>query len=368
VRDSGKADLTIILPTLNEGGSIVRMLDSLTELYPTSRIIVMDDGSTDGTVEKVRRYTRINPAVTLVQRDAEDRGLTASIIDGILMAETRHFVVMDADFQHPPEAVQRIVESLHRGSDLVIGVREKMGCLTLFRRLSSLGANKLANLYLWSKRQPRSNDAMSGFFGGVTEYWKKVIIKDYFSFERRGFKVLFDLLKFAPKDVTIDEVVYRFGKRRDGESKLDSSVVLSIMRQCGIIGRGAAAVMGFLLLTMMGRFLTTLIVGTLSTLLFLSMMGMGWGSITIFSTALAFISAVVFLVIATDLFMNRRRRPNTLLLGSALVTIGVVGYMLSLYVVYIVAAEIHMVQAVSIFLGFGLAFGWDLLGCSIPSR
>lgn len=209
---------------------------------------------------------------------------------------------------------------------------------------------------------------MSGLFGGSTDYWKRVIIKNYFSFERKGFKILFDLLKFAPEGTTIDEIVYRFGKRRDGESKLDSRVVLSILRQCGVLGKGAAGLLGFLMLTMMGRFLTTLLLGTLSTLMFLSLMGVGWEKITTFSTVLAFISAMVFLVIATDLFMNRSHRPNTLLLGSALVTIAMLGYALSLYVFYMVATELPIVQAVSIFLGFGLAFGWDLLGCSIPSH
>ncbi|MCG7840351.1 MAG: glycosyltransferase, partial [Methanomassiliicoccales archaeon] len=98
-------ELTIILPTYNEAGNIQPMLETLSSLYPGASIIVADDNSKDNTQENVLDFANSHPLTRLLRRDPADRGLTASIVDGIMSAETAHFVVMDADFQHPPGSV-----------------------------------------------------------------------------------------------------------------------------------------------------------------------------------------------------------------------------------------------------------------------
>ncbi len=160
---------TIILPTLNEGENIEGMVESLTSLYPKAHILVMDDNSKDGTAEKARRYCNPPYNVEAVVRDPLDKGLTASVIDGIMCARTEYFIVLDADFQHPPEAIAGVMASLKDGNDLTIGVREDKMNLMFFRKLASGGAHGLAKAYLNIKRQPTSKDTMSGFFGGRTD-------------------------------------------------------------------------------------------------------------------------------------------------------------------------------------------------------
>ena len=128
---------SVILPTLNEADNIVPIIETISRLYPSSKVIVVDDNSSDGTPERVLERYPSSDRVKVVRRDPKDRGLTASIMDGILKADTKYFVVMDADFQHPPQSLGGMVESLIGGNDLVIGVREDKMSLLFYRQIAS---------------------------------------------------------------------------------------------------------------------------------------------------------------------------------------------------------------------------------------
>ena len=232
---------TVILPTRNEVQNIRGMVDSLLDLYPGINVLVVDDNSIDGTVEEVQDLARSHPTVKLVVRDPQDRGLTASLMDGIVAVETEHFIVMDADFQHPPASVGDVIEKLSAGHVMVVGTRNNIRAMKATRRLASWGANFIARSYLVAHRKCRPHDLMSGFFGGDAATWKGVIQKDGERFERQGFKILFDLMKFSPPGTRVAEVRYDFGERSGGRSKLDSKVIISLLRQCGMPGRFLAA-------------------------------------------------------------------------------------------------------------------------------
>jgi len=235
---------TVILPTYNEVQNIPPMVEELLTRYPGVRVLVVDDDSYDGTPEAVRELMARHPGVDLLSRDPQDRGLTASLMDGIAAVTTEHFVAMDADFQHPPAVVEGIMRELAEGHVLVVGTRNDIRAMSVSRRLASWGANFLAQAYLFVHRQRRPHDLMSGFFGGQTAVWREVILSKGARFERRGFKVLFDLMKFGPRDVDIAEVRYDFGERAGGESKLNSRVIISLLRQCGVLGRALAFLVG----------------------------------------------------------------------------------------------------------------------------
>ncbi len=235
---------TVILPTYNEVQNIRVMIEELLRLYPGINVLVMDDNSIDGTVESVHALMAKHPSVRLIVRDPRDRGLTASLMDGIVNARTERFIVMDADFQHPPASVGDVMRELSAGHVMVVGTRNNIKALSVTRRLASWGANFLARLYLLSHRKCRPSDMMSGFFGGETAVWKEVILTNGKKFERQGFKVLFDLMKFSAPQTRAAEVRYDFGERSGGESKLDSRVIVSLLRQCGYLGRFVAALIG----------------------------------------------------------------------------------------------------------------------------
>jgi dolichol-phosphate mannosyltransferase len=353
-----EATFTIILPTLNEGDNIEAMVETLATLYPKAHVLVMDDNSRDGTVEKARRFSDPPYSVEAVTRDPRDKGLTASVIDGIMRTRTDYFVVIDADFQHPPEAIAGVMASLKGGDDLTIGVREDKMNLMFFRKLASGGAHGLAKAYLTVKGQPVSKDTMSGFFGGRTDIFQRVIAENGRKFERRGFKVLFDLLKFAPRDIKVGETLFTFNARRGGESKLTSRIILSILRQCGVGGKMAAAAATFFLMTSVGRFSAAVLFGLLSTFAFISMAGgNAWTDLLNDYTFLSLILSLMYMVVASEMIM--KWRGESIIRGLSLVSVAFSAYLLNLAIFYYLAAILPEMVMMASLLGVGIAFSFD---------
>lgn len=355
---------SIILPTLNEGDNIVPMLEALVRLYPKASIIVVDDHSRDGTPQKAKDFASKGNDVIVVERDPSDKGLTASIFDGILHSKTEFFVVMDADFQHPPASIADLMERLNEGNDMVIGIRENKLAMPGARKLASWGANGMASAYLRWKRQPTSEDTMSGFFGGRTKLCQSIIVANEKKFERKGFKALFDLLKFIPKDAKVEEVQFKFDSRRSGDSKLSSMVILSIMRQCGIWGKTLAILTSFLLANVFGRYIAALVIGLLFTFGALNLTDTILTREMSYSIMISMFLAIGYLVLMNKVILKLGRRDG-LIRGIKLVFTGFTGYLVSLYTFYAIFSDITQVQMFALFFGFGIGFAWDAIGNSI---
>jgi glycosyltransferase involved in cell wall biosynthesis len=208
--------LTIILPTYNEADTIGLVLDRLASALASMpyELIVVDD-STDGTHHRVAEITRGAPHIRLIHRQGR-RGLASAVVDGIAAASGDVICVLDADLQHPPEVLPRLVETLERAhADLVVASRYVAGgryeAFTRSRRLASTGATVLARL-LFPRVRPVS-DPLSGFFAfrrGVT---------DGVALRPLGYKILLEVLVRGRLTV-VAEVPYRFDARAAGESKL----------------------------------------------------------------------------------------------------------------------------------------------------
>ncbi|MFX0051115.1 MAG: glycosyltransferase [Candidatus Hermodarchaeota archaeon] len=215
------AQLTVIVPTLNERSNIDLLIRKLLSDYTEISIIVVDDGSTDGTPDIVRDWNAKNPKVTLLDRKEElIKGLTISLVDGIKLTQTEFFIVIDCDFQHPPEKIKDGLLLLTKGFELIVGTRTKIVGWSFIRKIISLGASTLGKVSLWLRRKPRPTDIMSGFFGGKTSFIQEIIVQHQRSFEPKGFKLLFDLLKKVPKQTQIGEFCYTFQARKAGHSKI----------------------------------------------------------------------------------------------------------------------------------------------------
>ena len=259
---SGENDLakfTVVIPTYNEVENISKIVEELFRLYPGISISVVDDDSKDGTIEAVLALQKKHDRLELTQRDPSKRGLTASLMEGISSVKTDFYIVMDADFQHPPASVVDLMNRVSGGADLVVGVRINREPLTITRRIASTGAHKLASSYLWLCHKKRSHDLMSGFFGGRTDVSRKVILEHGARFEKKGFKVLFDLLKHAPRDIRLAEAQFVFGVRAGGESKLNSDIILSVMKQCGLVGKTLGISIQLLVISKVARVIGLLI-------------------------------------------------------------------------------------------------------------
>ena len=218
------SDLTLILPTLNEEKNIKDVLDIVNNLYPSISIIVADDASADKTQDIVMNYR--DGDVTLLARSSEkEKGLTGSVLDAVRLVTTKYIIIMDADLQHPPEKIKEITELL-RHSDIVIGVREKVeNSWPIHRKIISWGGDALARMRLVVKPFV-CLDTMSGFFGIKTSLFKDVIQSHEKKYEKKGYKVLFETLKYIPKNTSIGYVNYVFGSRKRGESKIGGKHII----------------------------------------------------------------------------------------------------------------------------------------------
>jgi len=220
-------DLTVIIPTLNEERNIKELIKIIRNSYKGIKVVVADDGSTDNTAAIVKKFGMSDKNIKLLDRGREKtHGLTASVIDAVKNTKTGLLIVIDGDLQHPPEKIAEITAKLMDGNDLVIGTREKVeGEWPLQRRLMSVIATNIARLRLMKAVK----DPMSGFFGVRSELFKKALAAKEKRFEKRGYKVMFDLLKCAPMARTAN-VYYTFGKRSGGESKIGVKQVICFLK------------------------------------------------------------------------------------------------------------------------------------------
>lgn len=147
----------VVLPAYNEEQAIPRLLAKLTPLYTegglTGHVIVVDDGSSDGTATIVRNWGK---SVELISH-SRNMGLGAAIRTGLVYAaeqadEGDAIVTMDADDTHNPGLIPRMVQTLGEGYDVVIASRYQAGSRTLglspIRRFLSWGAGLLFRLVL----------------------------------------------------------------------------------------------------------------------------------------------------------------------------------------------------------------------------
>jgi dolichol-phosphate mannosyltransferase len=212
--------VSVVLPTLDEAENIDRVLSEIIAAGEKAsldlEVIVVDDGSADGTRERVRAWESRDPRVRLLAREGE-RGLAQAVLAGSAAATGEVVVVMDADLSHPPEVVPVLAEAvLGKACAMAIGSRYLPGGSTpgwpLKRRLFSRGAAALAGLLVDAR------DPCSGFFATR----RATLLAA--GREARGFKIGLEVLAGLTPDARILEVPITFRDRAHGASKLGAGV------------------------------------------------------------------------------------------------------------------------------------------------
>lgn len=214
------SDTTVILPTLNESGNIEKIIGKLVGQYKRINIVVVDDGSVDGTLDKTRLLAGKNNKIRIVDRsDRKEHGLTASVIEAATQVATPNIIVMDADMQHPVEKVGKLRDALD-DYDLAVAVRTKVRSWGFDRKFISKSVGAMSYLVFKFRNKRVCNDMLSGFFGIRTNVFKLLIKKNKDVFVGKGYKVLLDILRILDNDSSIGEVYYStFHERKEGKSK-----------------------------------------------------------------------------------------------------------------------------------------------------
>jgi dolichol-phosphate mannosyltransferase len=143
----------VVMPTFNEAESVVGVVDQVLAADPRVDVLIVDDGSPDGTAKLVAERAVGEPRVQLLERSAK-RGLGAAYRAGFAWGLERGYdalVEMDADLSHPPERLPALLDGLAE-ADLVIGSRYVPGGRTVnwsrLREAISRGGNAYVRLAL----------------------------------------------------------------------------------------------------------------------------------------------------------------------------------------------------------------------------
>ncbi len=219
-------DLTVIIPTYNEEANIrniVMAVDSVFREHSLhGQVLVVDDDSKDGTIAIVNEIKLAKENVDILVRK-EDHGLSQSVADGFRHAASEVFIVIDADFSHPPVLIPRMYEEINKGSDVVIGSRYMEGGgirdWPLKRRVISIGATFLGRLLF-----PDVTDPVSGFFA-----IRKSVVENA-PLKPRGYKILLEVLGKGTWEKDL-EIPFEFSDREAGESKLKLKTIIEYAQQ-----------------------------------------------------------------------------------------------------------------------------------------
>ena len=219
-------DLTVIIPTFNEEANIrtiVTAVDAVCREHSLhGQILVVDDNSSDATISIVQDLIRTNENVEILIRE-KDHGLSQSVADGFYHAKSDVFIVIDADFSHPPALIPCMYEEIRNGHDIVIGSRYMEGGgirqWPLKRRIISIGATFLGRLLF-----PDITDPVSGFFAV-----RKTVV-DSAPLKPRGYKILLEVLGKGSWEKD-KEIPFEFVDRETGSSKLKIQTIIEYARQ-----------------------------------------------------------------------------------------------------------------------------------------
>jgi dolichol-phosphate mannosyltransferase len=227
----GLGRVVVVIPTYNEAGNLAWIVARVRAAQPSVDVLVVDDGSPDGTGAIADELAATDPAVQVVHR-AVKAGLGAAYLEGFQVAlEAGYDVIgeMDADGSHQPEQLDRLLDALRDGADLVIGSRWVPGGAVVNwprrRELLSRGGNLYVRLLLGVKVR----DATAGYRLFRRTTLEKI---DLASVQSTGYVFQTDMVARAlAAGLTVTEVPIVFVERVRGDSKMSGAVATESLKR-----------------------------------------------------------------------------------------------------------------------------------------
>ncbi len=138
--------VSIVIPAKNEAAGLEKLLPSLEERYPGYQLILVDDGSEDGTAAMTEGRSN---AITIHHPYSMGNG--AAIKAGARASDSEYIVFMDADGQHKAEDVEKLIRELDAGYDMVVGARSRDSHASTARLLANTFYNVFASFIVGRK-------------------------------------------------------------------------------------------------------------------------------------------------------------------------------------------------------------------------
>jgi dolichol-phosphate mannosyltransferase len=231
-RQPRKRKIWIVLPAFNEekdlGHLLERVQDALGELGLPFEVVIVDDGSTDGTLQVVEQWAKLLP-IRAVQHET-NQGLGATIRDGLreacYIADAKDVIVtLDADNSHTPELILSLVRSVREGHDVVIASRFRPGSrvrgVPFGRRLLSRAAG-IALKITFPIQGVR--DYTCGYRAYRAEVLQQVTQDHPDFFDQDGFQVMVDILLKLRRNKNLifgeEPLILRYDQK-SGSSKMN---------------------------------------------------------------------------------------------------------------------------------------------------
>ncbi|MEA2503794.1 MAG: dolichol-phosphate mannosyltransferase [Actinomycetota bacterium] len=234
---TGRGSALVVIPTYNEADNIEAILKAVTTSVPEASLLVVDDGSPDGTGELVEKAVEADPRIHLLRGEGK-RGLGQAYIAGFKWGlENGYglFVEMDADFSHDPAAIPDLLRAAAE-VDVVVGSRYIPGGGVVGwskrRHLLSRAGNVYARLAL--------GFAVKDATGGFRCYRREVLeAVDLAGVRSNGYAFQIDMTYRAWRNgFRIAEVPITFRERELGTSKMSGSIVREALLAVGQWGLG----------------------------------------------------------------------------------------------------------------------------------
>ena len=247
--------LTVVLPAYKERQNIEYVIGQLTQAdagHQIARVIYVDDDSPDDSAEFIKQLPAGNISIDCIHRIGR-QGLSSAVVEGVMLADTKYVAVMDADGQHKASDLMDMFDLLiSQNLDCVVGSRFKtnkaIDSHVGVRHWISQRGNQLSNLVL--KRE--LTDPLTGFFVFKRSLFLEVVRE----MRPTGFKILIEFLyRLRNHQIRLEEYPIGFATRHDGESKLDSKVILDFADQIlGFVTKGLVPdkFLGFVLVGLTG--------------------------------------------------------------------------------------------------------------------
>ncbi|XP_005074489.1 dolichol-phosphate mannosyltransferase subunit 1 isoform X1 [Mesocricetus auratus] len=232
-RSSRQDKYSVLLPTYNERENLPLIVWLLVKSFSESainyEIIIIDDGSPDGTREVAEQLEKIYGSDRILLRPREKKlGLGTAYIHGIKHATGNYVIIMDADLSHHPKFIPEFIRKQKEGNfDIVSGTRYKgnggVYGWDLKRKIISRGANFITQILL----RPGASDLTGSF----RLYRKEVLQKLIEKCVSKGYVFQMEMIVRARQlNYTIGEVPISFVDRVYGESKLGGNEIVSFLK------------------------------------------------------------------------------------------------------------------------------------------
>lgn len=215
----------IIIPTYNEIDNIEKMIRTLFNLYPEISVLIIEDGSPDGTANVIKDLMKVHPKLAIIERVGK-LGLGSAYIAGFKWALARDYQYifeMDCDFSHDPNQIPDLLAAA-ANHDLVIGSRYKDGIRIInwpFRRLLlSYGASIYTRFI--------TGIPVHDTTGGFKCFRRAALLSlDFDKVISNGYSFQLELnYKIWAKGFRLIEVPIIFYERRDGQSKMGGGIII----------------------------------------------------------------------------------------------------------------------------------------------